>query len=144
MYHLVYTSHATAPFSQADLLHLLVQSRTHNAEKSITGMLLYLEGKFIQVLEGRKNEVTKRYDKIRNDQRHKRVTTVVEGNSPSRVFVNWSMGFKTLSNVEFEKVTGFKDIDVYFEHGEKIEDGHLLLVLLKLFYEKNIVDYSEQ
>jgi len=106
-------------------------------------MLLYLEGKFIQVLEGRENEVRKLYGKICNDPRHKRVITVVEGNSPSRVFIDWSMGFKKLSYAGFEDVTGFQDIDSFFKDEERIENGHLLLVLLKLFYDKNIADYSD-
>jgi len=143
MYHLVYTSHAVNPLSQRELILLLEECRTFNKAKNITGMLLYMEGKFIQVLEGNKVEVNKLYDNIRKDPRHEKVTLVVAGNSPDRVFKDWSMGFKKLSYGAFEKITGFQDIDVFFNDEERIDQGHLLLVFLKLFYEKNIVDYSE-
>ncbi len=106
-------------------------------------MLLYLEGKFIQVLEGKKQEVKKLYDNIVKDTRHKRVIVVMEGNSSKRIFNGWSMGFKKLSHTEFINLTAFHDIDIFFQKQELQENSHLLLVFLKLFYKKNIVDYSE-
>jgi hypothetical protein len=40
------------PFSEGDLVELLTQSRENNTLAGITGLLLYKEGKFLQVLEG--------------------------------------------------------------------------------------------
>ena len=79
MYHLVYTSVAVAPFSEVDLIQLLEQSRNSNKTTDITGILLYIQGKFIQVLEGEKTVVNKLYTKIVGDVRHKKVTIVIEG-----------------------------------------------------------------
>jgi hypothetical protein len=49
---LVYVSSATKPFSPDELSELLAQARVDNAALGITGMLLYSNGNFMQVLEG--------------------------------------------------------------------------------------------
>ena len=143
MYHLVYTSHAVRPLSEPELLDLLRQSRDRNKEFNISGILLYVEGKFMQVLEGRKAFVHTIYDSILNDKRHSRVTMVLEGDSPKRIFKGWSMGFKKLSDNDFVNGSGFTDIDVFFNEHKMKENSSLLLVFLKLFYRKNMIDYPE-
>jgi hypothetical protein len=142
MYHLVYTSHAVKPLSEEELLFLLKESRTYNKSKSITGMLLYLQGKFIQVLEGNKKEVQKIYALIAADTRHQRVTLIEEGNSPDRIFKDWSMGFKKLS-LKDAHALGFRDIDKFFSQQAHQNDNSLLMIFLKLFYNKNMVDYAD-
>ncbi len=52
MFFLVYVSSAVRPFSRVDLDDLLATSRANNARVGITGMLLYKDGNFMQVLEG--------------------------------------------------------------------------------------------
>jgi hypothetical protein len=52
MIQIYYISSATAPMSTSDLLQLLRQCRDNNASRSVTGMLLYANGTFLQVLEG--------------------------------------------------------------------------------------------
>jgi len=143
MYHLVYTSLATNPFSEAELVRLLEKSRTSNKEQAVSGMLLYLQGKFIQVLEGEGEQVLALYERIRLDTRHRKVTTVVEGESPNRIFQNWSMGFKHLTQTEFYQQSGFLEMDDFFAHQQQSENKSLVLVFLELFYKKNNVDYPE-
>lgn len=143
MFHLLYTSHAVAHYTEKDLIDLLKKSREFNFKNRITGLLLYLDRKFIQVLEGDKEKVLALYEKIRRDPHHTRVTTVVEGASPTRIFKKWSMGFKSISVEEFGQVTGFQDIDKFFVEDEIPKNAHLLLVLFQIFYKKNIVDYAE-
>ncbi len=52
MLSLIYVSSSTRAFSDADLVALLEQSQEKNARLDITGMLLYKDGNFMQVLEG--------------------------------------------------------------------------------------------
>lgn len=52
MIRLVYMSHAVKPFSTDQLMTLLRECRHGNAEHGITGVLLYFNECFIQVLEG--------------------------------------------------------------------------------------------
>lgn len=142
MFHLVYTSHSTQQFSEGDLILLLKQCRDSNKLNGITGMLLYLQGKFIQVLEGEKAMVETLYSNIKEDSRHTRIITVMQGTSPKRLFSGWTMGFKKLSFEEAHQLSGFQDIDIFFKQ-PITEDSNLLLVFLGLFYKKNMVDYAE-
>jgi hypothetical protein len=49
---LVYLSAAVFPFQPEDLLELLGKSQERNHKLGITGMLLFKQGNFLQVLEG--------------------------------------------------------------------------------------------
>jgi len=143
MYHLIYSSYATHLYNDGQLIELLEKCRINNKKKNITGMLLYLNGKFIQVLEGDQNDVEELYQTISADAHHKRVTLIVEGTSPERIFRNWSMGFKSLSEQEFCQLNSFTNIDAFFQEQPLTEESSMALIFLKLFYDKNIVDYPE-
>lgn len=143
MYHLVYTSHASKQLSEADLIELLKECRLFNREHGITGMLLYIQGKFIQVLEGSKDDVIQLFDRIEVDPRHTRVAVISEGDSLHRIFKDWSMGFRRLTTAEASELSGFKDIDMFFAAKNIKEKSSLLLIFLKLFYDKNMVEYAD-
>ncbi len=143
MYHLVYTSHATRHFTEEDLVSLLKECRAFNQVHRITGMLLHIQGKFIQVLEGSKQEVVSLFEQIAIDPRHKRVALVAEGDSASRIFKDWSMGFKRLTPEQAVQLSGFRDIDQFFAKKQIQEKSSLLLIFLKLFYDKNMVEFAE-
>lgn len=143
MYHLVYTSHATHPFGEADLIALLKECRGFNRKNGITGMLLYIQGKFIQVLEGPKKAVIDLYNRIATDPRHQRVTVIVEGESGERIFKDWSMGFRRITEQEALHLGGFRNIDQFFARKRITDESNLLLVFLKLFYNQNMVEFEE-
>ena len=143
MYHLVYTSHATHPFSESDLIALLKESRHFNRRHDITGMLLYIQGKFIQVLEGEKETVLELYGRIVTDSRHHRASVIVEGESGKRIFKDWSMGFRRITEQEALHLGGFRNIDQFFSRTRITEESNLLLVFLRLFYNKNMVEFAE-
>lgn len=90
---LVYVSAAARPFDAPALAELLRASRARNAADGLTGMLLYHDGSFIQVLEGPEPAVRACYARIQRDRRHVRVTTVFEEEDGERAFAEWSMGF---------------------------------------------------
>lgn len=52
MLQIVYASSATKAFSKAELVELLTQVRAKNSRLGVTGMLLYKDGNFLQVIEG--------------------------------------------------------------------------------------------
>ena len=51
MFHVVYVSSSTQTFTQSDLQMLLQKARDKNTQLDLTGMLLYKDGNFMQVLE---------------------------------------------------------------------------------------------
>ena len=57
MYHLIYLSTARKLFTDNELVKMLTISVKNNTLMNVTGFLIYVEGRFIQVLEGKKTDV---------------------------------------------------------------------------------------
>ena len=91
-----YTSEMVRPMSDAELVDLLVDCRARNADRGITGLLLYRAGRVMQMLEGDAQVVRALYDRIRVDVRHQHVTNVWTGHTAERRFPSWTMGFDDL------------------------------------------------
>lgn len=95
---LVYASTAARPFDSAQLLDLLVEARSRNERRSITGVLLYDHGHFLQLLEGGQDDVLAVYDSIRRDPRHREVRTLWAAAGANRQFTEWQMAFIDLDD----------------------------------------------
>ena len=93
VYQVLYHSVAAQPFGEPALRDLLEKARSFNVRHSLTGILLYSDGRFVQLLEGTEQTVRTLYAKIQQDPRHTQVVTVSEGPGPGRRFADWSMGF---------------------------------------------------
>ena len=85
-YYLLYRSHATARPTAAELEDMLGQARVYNAAADVTGLLLYHDGRYVQVLEGPKGAVREVYARICRDPRHAHISTINEGLGPARRF----------------------------------------------------------
>ena len=110
MHYLVYISAAVYPFSEAELLELLNVSRRNNALLDITGMLLYKDGRFMQLLEGEKDAALALTAKVARDPRHRRLTVLLEGDRPRREFPDWSLGFQRLDTPEARDLPGYRNL----------------------------------
>lgn len=109
MFFLVYASSAARLFSESDLSDLLATSRENNARAGITGMLLYKDGNFMQVLEGEEGAVRELYEKIGTDPRHKGEITLLRSIADERQFPDWSMGFRDLDSLEARATPGYNE-----------------------------------
>ncbi len=111
---LIYASAAVHEISRETLTSILEVARTHNASRGITGMLLYVEGSFLQVLEGRRSEVHELYAHISEDKRHRNAIKLIEEVIAERRFENWSMGFANVTREDLKNLPGCND---FFRHG---------------------------
>lgn len=109
MYQLAYVSDAVGEMTVEDLLALLQTARRKNAERGITGILIYQNGHFAQVLEGDKNKVAELYKKIAADERHTNVNLALMHDVPSREFGNWSMAFASIDFDDVNNIEGLSD-----------------------------------
>lgn len=109
MFQLVYLSSATKPFTKEELVALLNHSRANNQRNGLTGMLLYKDGNIMQVLEGERATVEKRFDLIRHDPRHKDIIVLESGEVPGREFGEWSMGFRDLQDPALRSLPGYNE-----------------------------------
>jgi hypothetical protein len=107
--HLIYSSVATQDFETAQLTELLQAARQKNEMLGLTGMLLYSEGSFFQVLEGESDSVEQLYGSIGRDQRHEQCTLIIREPIARRSFENWSMGFSHVSPEELRNIDGLND-----------------------------------
>jgi hypothetical protein len=109
MKYLIYLSTAVELFTQQQLEELLKKARANNAEKAVTGMLLYNDGSFIQVLEGVAADVDNVFNTIKADKKHKNIITIAEGEDDERAFAAWWMGFRRATPKEVTDFEAFAD-----------------------------------
>lgn len=107
MYHIIYVSTASHLMDQAELTVLLAGARAFNQSHEITGVLLYKDGSFVQILEGEKECLKSLYKRICNDPRHHGVITISEGDTTQREFSEWAMGFREITGSNLSLIPGF-------------------------------------
>jgi len=93
---LLYVSNTALYASPAMLDDILAASRRNNSAAGITGMLLYVEGGFLQVLEGEADRLDRLYQKIVADRRHWNAHVLIKREA-APLFCDWSMGFHRLA-----------------------------------------------
>ena len=132
LFSLVYTSRAVAPMTRDDLTGLLQQARSHNTSARLTGVLLYRDQTFVQLLEGQRNRVEPLYESIRRDPRHHEVTTVSTREQLDRQFPDWSMAFDNLDE-EPVGLPGYSDLLQAPPSSPSSAEAGLVRELLELF-----------
>ncbi|HKL38977.1 MAG TPA: BLUF domain-containing protein [Bacteroidales bacterium] len=107
--HIVYVSFSGKDLSEADLEELLKEVRSKNEKQQVTGLLLYNDGSFIQVIEGRQQTIRELYDRISGDHRHTNVVKLLEEPIKKRAFPDWSMGFRRITSEQSSAIPGFSN-----------------------------------
>lgn len=97
LHFLIYVSRAVESMSEPTLNALLKKPRVFNLSNGITGCLLYQDGYFMQMLEGKRDVLFALMEKIKCDPRHSDVQIVIEGQAGRRVFMDWSMALGDLT-----------------------------------------------
>ena len=110
IYRIIYLSSATKLLSNNELKNLLSNSKTKNITNEITGLLLYIDGDFLQVIEGNKKDVLNLFELIKTDNRNRFVIPVFSDFVEKRQFPDWSMGFSQLTYNELKKNVEFENI----------------------------------
>ncbi len=88
---LSYTSRTTRGWHADDLTQLVAAAARHNARHAISGRLLCLDRRFIQVLEGPQHAVAALIGRIKADRRHFDVRVIVDSPILQRTFTAWGM-----------------------------------------------------
>ena len=133
---IVYVSHSSELLEETDLATILLQSRQYNKKADITGVLLCLHGRIIQVFEGEEGTVNLLYDRIRQDSRHTNVTTLISQSIDQRLFSSWNMGYKTMTSSQLEEFTVIVNLNDK-KANVSSQQGIAILELIEGFYDKN-------
>lgn len=124
---MLYRSQATQVLTEADLQALLEWSRAYNAQQQITGLLLYSDRRFVQLVEGPEAAVRNLYARIQADARHTQVVTLSDGPGPQRWFADWHMPFGHVEALELHQVLGA--VASHTAPVVPLEDPHLQTLL---------------
>lgn len=148
IYYLIYLSDTVNIPSREELNQLLTESRSLNEEHGLTGILVYIEGRylthscgrFMQVLEGSRFVVERVFDKIKRDDRHDNIIVLKRGTIEKRNFNSWHMGFEIFSLEENSNLEGFFHFNQDLLESEEFVASDAPLDFLKSFYEahKNV------
>ena len=105
----VYTSAAIQPMPKSKLYKILVDSRVSNKLVDVTGLLVYVDGTFLQLLEGEQEIVSNLLDKISKDPRHTDVKVVYKTGVERRTFNDWQMAYVIPSPKELATWAGLSN-----------------------------------
>jgi len=136
MHYLIYSSMASPEIQESDLKDIIEVAEKNNRDDEITGMLIFHDGTFIQMLEGAKEKVIASFEKIRDDHRHSAVIKLFEGETDKRHFPDWKMALEVVHPEDFEKIRAYKSIEEGNRLLEELNDGHLGLQMLRFFYDQ--------
>ena len=130
LYRIIYVSAARELFSDEEIVNLLGVSRRNNREADITGLMIYHEGNFFQVLEGPEEEVSALYDRICSDSRHRQQILLWQGSVGERAFPDWRMGFSRFEQVAAAERDGMQPLeDVVAAREENVSDAVVKLLM---------------
>lgn len=111
---LIYVSNAHHEMAASELDSVLEASARNNATRGITGMLLYANGSFLQILEGEAAAVDEAFERIGRDPRHGNIFVLEREAVGERSFARWSMGFKRLGSAD---ASAHPNYAPFFAHG---------------------------
>jgi len=120
IYYTIYTSTPTVDPTKKTVDDITHESIRWNKAHGITGILLCLEDRYIQFLEGEEKDVVEVFDMIKRDQRHSEVSQRIKGYAEERIFSNWSMGSWMLSNEDLNQLAAVKDLQEHLLSPEKL------------------------
>jgi hypothetical protein len=99
LYRLIYTSKATKRIRTRDFVRIMTAARFFNKDHDITGLLVYSQHTFVQIIDGPNkaviDEVMKR---IRASTSHHSIDILLEGEASESMFPTWSMGLSLPSH----------------------------------------------
>lgn len=126
---LAYSSVGTHHFEQGELVDLLAFARNFNSRNGLTGMLLYVDESFFQILEGDPKTLHDLYSRIEQDKRHTRLIKLIDMPIEKRTFSDWSMGFAKVTRADLATIPGLND---FFGKGSvfsELEPGKAQILL---------------
>lgn len=135
MYYLIYSSMAAPDVTSTDMQAIISSSERNNRENQITGILIYHDGGFIQMLEGEENAVLETYHRITQDDRHSAVVKLFSGESAKRHFPHWKMALEIVDDHTFRSIEAYQPLGQTDMLLNEIDDDSIGLKMLRFFWE---------
>jgi Sensors of blue-light using FAD len=95
---LVYVSKATPLCAdKSHLIHIATKAQRANGSRDLTGILVYSNGYFMQMLEGPEDSLLETFTVISADPRHEDIEMLSFEETVPRMFDDWNMNLVTLT-----------------------------------------------
>jgi Sensors of blue-light using FAD len=134
MRQLLYASNTACDIALGDLDDILTASRHNNALMGLTGLLLFIDGGFLQILEGEERPIRELYTRITGDRRHHSPRLMLDREVPTRAFPDWSMGFERPC-MDDPETAGMFGVAREAIHGRLSPGtGRIVAMMLQTFY----------
>ena len=127
---LIYRSRQTAATaSDLDFAvgQIIRSSIRHNREDNLTGLLITIQGVFVQALEGPSAAVRGAYDRIMHDPRHADLVLISASEVDKRLFSDWNMCARVLAPSD-KAILDVLDAKGPFDPARLTADGALRLL----------------
>jgi len=126
----IYASAGVRKLRPEELTEILAQARSRNSDAGISGLLVYHDGSFLQLLEGPEAAVDALVARIKKDPRHHKFKLLLRDTVAEKEFDDWSMGFADTTGVARDE-EGFVDYET--ELNEALADKATAQSVLKKF-----------
>lgn len=137
VYQLSYVSTGCDGLRFDHIREILETSSRKNKEAGISGILIYCNKHFFQILEGDKAAVEELFERISIDCRHDNVIKLHCAYIAHRQFANWNMGFKSY-NKELKPLDDFNNEEFYGYVKSQLNGGDAVsLKILADFFDLN-------
>ncbi|WP_096086264.1 BLUF domain-containing protein [Agaribacterium haliotis] len=91
MYRLIYRSKSAASVDWDCMRDIMHSSEEHNQQQQISGVLLASASHFLQIIEGKYEDVNSTFMRIIHDPRHSDIKLISFGCIDARLFEGWGM-----------------------------------------------------
>ncbi len=110
LHRIVYMSTAVGVLRAEELDRIYLRAQAANARAGITGLMLFYEGVFLQVLEGPAAGVTSLLERIRRDRRHASLIVLESGMAEARSFGGSGMNFVSARKLSAGEKQAFSEL----------------------------------
>jgi Sensors of blue-light using FAD len=134
MRQLLYVSNAARDIPASDLDDILTEARARNAGRGLSGILIHVDGGFLQILEGARETVMQVYGRIAQDKRHSHPHVLVDRETQVPAFAAWSMGYEHLTGAKDEMAGMFGIVREAIAGHLSPGAGRVVATMLETFY----------
>lgn len=110
LHRLVYMSTAVGVLRADELDRIYLRAKAANKAFGLTGLMLFYEGSFLQLLEGPSAAITSLMQKVRRDRRHTGLITLESGPIELRSFPDSPMHYVSARNLTPGEKQAFSDL----------------------------------
>ncbi|MCH9672097.1 MAG: BLUF domain-containing protein [Gammaproteobacteria bacterium] len=117
---MIYSSEATSGVGSEQIEALISAARIKNARLGITGVLVYADNLFIQVLEGQRSIVEEMLATVASDARNRDLTVFHRIHDTEQMFTHWKMALVDTHDPATVRMLGHTDTQTLSELGAEL------------------------